>query len=103
MIETREKIDASQLDLALHFGGRPQHAVAVEWESTGDDLAPTLSGALATLRCVPWQSYDGGDHRLHLGRVEEIDLRSEGVPLLFDRGSFSAASQSVRSTLSWLA
>ena len=38
-------LGASQLDVALHFAGRPQDPVAVAWHSTGDDLAPTLAGA----------------------------------------------------------
>jgi flavin reductase len=82
-------LGASQLDVALHFAGRPRDPVVVAWQSTGDDLAPTLAGALATFRCRPWQSYDGGDHRLHLGHVMEADAQDDGEPLLFDRGRFS--------------
>jgi len=82
-------LGASQLDVARHFAGRPPDPVEVTWQSTGDDLAPTLTGALATFRCRPWQSYHGGDHRLHLGHVIEADVQDDGEPLLFDRGRFS--------------
>ena len=88
-------LGASQLDVALHFAGRPRDPVEVTWQSTGDDLAPTLAGALATFRCRPWQAYDGGDHRLHLGHVMEADVQDEGEPLLFDRGRFSDVGASV--------
>lgn len=82
-------LSATQRDLALQFAGRPQECIEVRWLSTGDDLAPTLAGAIATFRCRPWQSYDGGDHLLHLGRVLEADADDGGEPLLFDRGAYS--------------
>jgi flavin reductase len=82
-------LSAAQLDVALHFAGRPpRDPLQVSWQSTSDHLAPTLAGALATIRCLPWHSYDGGDHRLHLGRVVEAAARADGQPLLFDRGRF---------------
>jgi flavin reductase (DIM6/NTAB) family NADH-FMN oxidoreductase RutF len=82
-------LGASQLDLALHFAGLARYAGEVGWRSIGDDLAPTLAGALASFRCRPWQSYDGGDHRLHLGHVVDADVQDDGEPLLFDRGGFA--------------
>lgn len=81
-------LSAAQLDVALHFAGRPRDPLQVTWRSTSDDLAPDLEGALATFRCRQWHSYDGGDHRLHLGCVVEADVRGDGEPLLFDRGRF---------------
>jgi flavin reductase (DIM6/NTAB) family NADH-FMN oxidoreductase RutF len=81
-------LGAAQLDLALHFAGRLRGPLKVSWQSTSDHLAPTLEGALASYRCQPWHSYDGGDHRLHLGRVVEVAVRGDGEPLLFDRGRF---------------
>ena len=81
-------LGTAQLDVALHFAGRRREALQVRWLSTGDDLAPTLAGAVASFRCRPWRSYDGGDHRLHLGRVMEAAARGDGEPLLFDRGRF---------------
>ena len=81
-------LSAAQLDVALHFAGRPRDLLKVTWQSTSDNLAPTLAGALATIRCLPWRSYDGGDHGLHLGHVMEADALDDGEPLLFDRGRF---------------
>jgi flavin reductase (DIM6/NTAB) family NADH-FMN oxidoreductase RutF len=79
-------LSAVQLDVALHFAGRPHDPVKVTWQSTSDSLAPTLAGAIATIRCLPWRSYNGGDHRLHLGHVMEADVQDDVEPLLFDRG-----------------
>lgn len=87
---------ASQLDLALHYSGRRQDPTEAVWRSTEVDLAPTLSGALMTLQCRPWQCYDGGDHLLHLGHVVDATVRDDGEPLLFDRGRFAQLDASVR-------
>ena len=81
-------LSAAQLDVALHFAGWSRSPATVGWQSTSDDLAPTLGGALATFRCQAWHSYDGGDHRLHLGRVVEVSAQAGGEPLVFDRGTF---------------
>jgi flavin reductase (DIM6/NTAB) family NADH-FMN oxidoreductase RutF len=81
-------LSAAQLDVALHFAGRLRDPLQVTWQATSDHLAPALAGALATFRCDRWRSYDGGDHRLHLGRVVEATARGEGEPLLFHRGKF---------------
>lgn len=81
-------LGATQLDVARHFAGRSREPATVTWQSTDDGLAPTIKGALAAFRCQAWHSYDGGDHRLHLGRVVAVSARADGDPLVFDRGRF---------------
>ncbi len=78
-------LTAAQHDIALHFAGRPQHD-AVRWIDDGG-RAPRLAGCLAHLRCNPWAAYDGGDHVLHVGKVEEFEFAG-GEPLLFYLGKF---------------
>ncbi|MFE5872324.1 flavin reductase family protein [Streptomyces roseifaciens] len=79
-----------QKDLAEHFAGRRSAAPprwAPRWAPrppTG--LAPRLAGTLATLACTPWAAYDGGDHVLVVGRVEEAEYREGGRPLVFYEG-----------------
>lgn len=76
-----------QQDLALHFAGRPQ-VDEIDWRTrTPGDGAPVLAGCLATISCTPWRTYDGGDHTLFLGEVQEIH-RAAGRPLLFHSGQF---------------
>jgi flavin reductase (DIM6/NTAB) family NADH-FMN oxidoreductase RutF len=87
-------LKASQVDVALRFAGRLRDSVRVEWQSTGDDLAPTLRDSLVTFRCRPWQSYDGGDHMLQLGQVIDAEVHGDGEPLLFDRGRFAMVGTS---------
>ncbi|WP_033289111.1 flavin reductase family protein [Amycolatopsis jejuensis] len=72
----------TQHDVALHFAGRPMDR---EPEWTPDGTA--LCGVVATLTCSPWRNYDGGDHVLFLGKVEELH-HTTGEPLLFYGGAF---------------
>ncbi|MFF5990982.1 flavin reductase family protein [Prauserella flavalba] len=88
-----------QQDLALHFAGKPM-AEEPEWEHPGGDLAPRLAGALATIACAPWRSYDGGDHVLYLGEIREIDF-DDGDPLVFYAGKFRHLGKAV-GTVPWL-
>lgn len=70
--------------LALHFAGQPQ-AVAVGWR--GDYAIPALEGCIAYVSCLPWRTYDGGDHLLVLGEVQHCEFHA-GSPLIFYRGKF---------------
>ncbi|MGH3951210.1 MAG: flavin reductase family protein [Pseudonocardiaceae bacterium] len=88
-----------QDDLALHFAGRPM-AEPPRWEQPDPDLAPRLSGSLATIACAPWRSYDGGDHMLYLGEVKEFDFRG-GDPLVFYLGTFRHLGPAFE-TVPWL-
>ncbi|MBP2366484.1 flavin reductase family protein [Pseudonocardia parietis] len=78
-------LEAGQKDLALHFAGRPDQEVT--WLPDSACGAPRLDGVLAHICCTPWQAYDGGDHVLYLGEVQEF-LIHEGAPLLFHTGKF---------------
>jgi len=65
-------LGAEQERVARHFAGDRQPG-CVEWED--GQVAPVLAGALATLECLPWRDYDGGDHTLYLGEVVEFRYR----------------------------
>jgi flavin reductase (DIM6/NTAB) family NADH-FMN oxidoreductase RutF len=78
-------LGAEQEMLATHFAGRPSgEPVWVEGE-----LAPRLAGVLSYFECMPWASYDGGDHTLYLGEVKNFDYRT-GDALGFVNGRFTA-------------
>ncbi|AFH38986.1 4-hydroxyphenylacetate 3-monooxygenase reductase subunit [Thermus thermophilus] len=62
-----------------HFAGRPKEGIALE--------GGRVKGALAVLRCRLHALYPGGDHRIVVGLVEEVELGEEGPPLVyFQRG-----------------
>ena len=77
--------------LALRFAGRATGAVEVRWAPRNGTLAPRLLDTLAYLACTPWRSYDGGDHTLFVGKVEEYAYFG-GRPLVFYQGRFSPVS-----------
>ena len=54
------------------------------WE-TG---CPILTGSLASFDCRTWQTYDGGDHVIFVGEVEQMSLNTDREPLLFFRGRY---------------
>lgn len=76
-------------DLALHFAGKPQEGIDLQWVE--GEYAPYLANALANIQCVPWRAYDGGDHVLYLGEVKQYQYR-EGDALGFFRGKFQPIS-----------
>jgi flavin reductase (DIM6/NTAB) family NADH-FMN oxidoreductase RutF len=78
----------AQDGLARHFAGGTRAPSPIPW--TPGKIAPRLAGCLAYLECSPWRSYEGGDHTLYLGRIEELEFVG-GEPLIFYLGTFSAA------------
>lgn len=47
-----------------------------------------LSGALARFECTSDKVHDGGDHLIIVGRVDHLEHRTDGEPLLFFRGGY---------------
>jgi flavin reductase (DIM6/NTAB) family NADH-FMN oxidoreductase RutF len=54
---------------------------------TGANGVPILEGSLAYLECKVYASYEGGDHMLFLGEIEQAETR-DVKPLLFYRGGY---------------
>ncbi|MFL5847047.1 MAG: flavin reductase family protein [Solirubrobacteraceae bacterium] len=79
-------LGAEQKALAMQFAGSPSD-VPVTW--VHDGVAPRLAGVLAHLGCRPWRAYDGGDHSLFLGEVEDYHCR-DGHALGFHGSGFTA-------------
>ncbi len=50
--------------------------------------APVLAGVLAWIECTIEAEYEGGDHLIVVGRVRELDVLTEGRPLVFYRGGY---------------
>jgi flavin reductase (DIM6/NTAB) family NADH-FMN oxidoreductase RutF len=80
-------LGADQSDLALFFAGLGDAAAPPDFAWDGDAAAPRLAGALAHLSCVPWASYDGGDHVLYVGEVVAFAVHG-GEPLVYHSGTF---------------
>ncbi len=81
-------LGAEQEAVARCFTGGPQ--VELGWIEGG--RAPRLAGTLAHLECLPWRTYDGGDHTLFLGEVADFDFR-DGDALGYVTSSFRAIAE----------
>ncbi|WLP91509.1 flavin reductase family protein [Gordonia sp. NB41Y] len=75
---------ADQLDIAMHFAGRPTEP-GPTWAD--GPCAPILKGSAAVLSCKPWRSYDGGDHIIFIGEIVEAEASGKS-PLLYYRSTF---------------
>ncbi|MFW0796283.1 flavin reductase family protein [Gordonia sp. CPCC 205515] len=76
-------LGAEQRDTALHFAGRPNDDP--RWVEGVH--APRLTDAASWFECMPWAQYDGGDHTLFVGKVENFAHR-RGDCLGFVDGGF---------------
>jgi flavin reductase (DIM6/NTAB) family NADH-FMN oxidoreductase RutF len=79
-----------QEELASRFARRAADLWdGVRW-GLRDGGAPVLDGALATLECKVHDIADGGDHRIVVGRVADVEHPEDHVPpLVFYRGAYS--------------
>lgn len=79
-----------QQSLSNRFGSRTGQG----WDgldfTAWDDGLPKLSGCLANLFCRITEEIDGGDHKIFIGRVENVISTENGDPLLYFRGSYRA-------------
>jgi flavin reductase (DIM6/NTAB) family NADH-FMN oxidoreductase RutF len=55
--------------------------------STNQDGVPVLEGTLAHVECRIRETYEGGDHVIHIGEVQHAEVRG-GRPLLFFEGRY---------------
>ena len=66
-------------------GRRP--LLATPWR-IGVSGAPVLEEAIAYLDCQFEAEYPGGDHKIVVGRVLDVDMREDARPLLFYKGGY---------------
>lgn len=85
-------LGAEQVELAVHFAGKDRPSLQPSWAE--GPHAPRLAGSICYLECTPWAEYDGGDHTLFLGKVQQFDYR-DGDALGFVNGQFIPIHQSV--------
>lgn len=78
-------LSQDQLLYAWNFAGRPQEGVQPSFLWRRE--VPLLPNALAHFVCTVETAYEGGDHTLFLGRVEDLWYR-DGSPLTFYGGRF---------------
>ncbi|PTT63113.1 flavin oxidoreductase [Arthrobacter sp. HMWF013] len=61
----------------------------VAWQPS-EHGAPLLEGVVAWIECTMEQVVEAGDHVIAIGRVNDLRVVSEKLPLLFFRGTYGA-------------
>lgn len=77
-----------QLELSQQYSKKQNHDLSPEHYRIGTSGAPVLRGSLASFECEAWANYDGGDHRILVGKVLHMSNRPTGKPLLFYAGAY---------------
>jgi flavin reductase (DIM6/NTAB) family NADH-FMN oxidoreductase RutF/DNA-binding IclR family transcriptional regulator len=67
---------------------------SVDWTPAPSSGAPILTGCVGWIDCDIEQISDAGDHFLVIGRVRELRVASEAMPLLFFQGGYGRFSTS---------
>lgn len=79
--------------VARHFADRKRplgiaQFDVVNWRPGGFTGAPLIDGAIAGFECELWQTYDGGDHTIFVGKLLSLDRGADREALLFLQGRF---------------
>lgn len=81
-------LGADQEDVCRLFATKGADRFAqLKWRP-GQSGAPILEGAVAWIDCAIELVQDAGDHYIVIGRVRDLDLGAEELPLLFYRGGY---------------
>jgi 3-hydroxy-9,10-secoandrosta-1,3,5(10)-triene-9,17-dione monooxygenase reductase component len=78
--------DHQELSAGFARSGADKFA-GVPWRAAPSG-SPILEGVSAWIDCTPWNEYDGGDHTIVVGRVQDLAADATRSPLLFHRGSY---------------
>jgi flavin reductase (DIM6/NTAB) family NADH-FMN oxidoreductase RutF len=83
-------LEADQVALSKHFGGKPSSDVAPRYAKLGG--AHVLESAIAALACrIEEAPLAGGDHSIFIGLVTDIMVRG-GEPLIHYGGTYRTLS-----------
>lgn len=84
-------LSTGQRDLSERFASLIENKFeGLDFETTIDGL-PVLLGCIATLECRVTASYDGGDHSIFVGEVDNA-AAGDGDPILYFRGDYRTIS-----------
>lgn len=81
-------LSGDQLDLCRQFAASGADKFAGVGWSAGLHGAPVLEGNHATLHCLNYQQYPGGDHEIFLGEVAQVQIGTDSA-LVYHLGQFA--------------
>lgn len=74
--------------LSNQYARKGEHRLAPEHYRPGKNGAPIICNALVSFECALEATHEGGDHLIIVGRVQEMEVRPTGEPLLFYCGAY---------------
>ncbi len=81
----------SQMDLSNRFAGRGEDKFAGVSYRNGLGDSPLLENCAAQFQCKTWSLYDGGDHIIVVGEVQEYARNDAMSPLVFSQGGYAVS------------
>jgi 3-hydroxy-9,10-secoandrosta-1,3,5(10)-triene-9,17-dione monooxygenase reductase component len=82
--------DHQELSVGFARSGRDKFA-GVSWRP-GPGGAPRLDGVSAWIDCVLRDEFDGGDHTIVVGHVQDLGADPDRPPLLYYRGRYGVTA-----------
>lgn len=79
---------SNQVEVSQLFGSGHEDRFNLTPWTAGIGGAPLINGAIAHLECRMAKVYEGGDHWILMGQVEQY-TRSTGEPLVFAQGQYA--------------
>lgn len=86
---------ADQGSLSDDFAGPQSFDLHGHGHVTGVTGAPQLEGVVAALACRIHAVHDGGDHRIVVGRVEDVRVDRTKAPLVYFQSSYRGLSEQI--------
>lgn len=82
-----------QIDLSGRFATSKLQKWSGVSPAVGRTGCPLIGPSLAVFECSHYAHYDGGDHVIVVGHVEQFEFAEQGEPLVFFRGSYRALAE----------
>ena len=80
-------LEENQKEISSHFATPlPDKFADIDFTQNGEDI-PLLSDALVNLECSLRNTFDGGDHTIFIGEIENAVIR-DGKPLVYCHGDY---------------
>ena len=85
-------LSRDQVGTSNNFASRGEDKFANAAYSLGLGGLPVLDDYAAQFECKTWEVYDGGDHLILVGEVQDYRYKNAAEPLVFARGSYAVSS-----------
>lgn len=82
-----------QMDISNKYASRGDHLLDSDDFIQGKTGQFILKNAVATFECSVWAKYEGGDHVILVGQVEEFSSTDDQEPILFYSGGYRTLAE----------